>query len=913
MNMLSRYFFKTIKSQLLALSIIPIIILSIVLAVSYSLMQVNYISKINYDYGVTLTNNIGPACEFGILTGNQDFLESIAEQVIATSHAVNVTIYDENYQILLNRETEKPHKLPDSWNRISDNMDSKYYETENFTSFLSAIYSRPVDVYDDFDDIMESNNEPDDAIGYIKITLSKEATNTEKQQVYIASMIITFFAIIIFSMVALRYSNRLANPIRQLSNLTNKIEQGDLSSRSPLDGSGEVRELQFGINSMSDALLNSRQKMQQEVIKATSSFKKANDELENKNIKLALAEQSALDASKAKSQFLANMSHEIRTPLNGIIGFTKLLQKTKLTSIQSDYVNIVQRSSKTLLNIINDILDFSKAENGNLQIDKGSLNLHDLIDDVIKIVTPAAHEKDLILSYIIYQDVNPNIISDEQKIRHILLNLMSNAIKFSHRGSVEIRVSLDERRKAGEEQLLFSVTDSGIGINKESQQLIFKEFQQANSSTTRNYGGTGLGLPISKHFAALLNGDITIQSTLGKGSTFYVTLDYQIDKTVAPPVITTFLIGFKVLLQSDDQLTLFKLSHIVESLGASTTDDVSLDLFEQQIIQQDYALIVIACRQQQITNGKTAQQLHTINKHRPECKVLVLANSCNPELLNLLPHHPNSACISQPFTNHTFTLALQQLIGVDITPPTAISETAPTTTSNFSHYRILIAEDNPINSKLLIVLLEQFEIQPKLVVTGKQAVELCQKETFDLVFMDLHMPEMDGIEATILIKQTQPKLPIIATTADILANENNALINQGFERVLSKPIDENKLIACLNEWLPSDGTYTYQLLVQHFNGKKELADEMYQMLIKELKEKQPLLSLLWKEQQQEELRQLVHKINGSASYCGVTQLQAAAQALEIELKHNRLEQVPDKLEQLLAAITAILDENPQVV
>ncbi len=909
MNMLNRYFFKTIKSQLLALSIIPIIILSIVLAVSYSLMQVNYISKINYDYGVTLTNNIGPACEFGILTGNQSFLESIAEQVIATSHAVNVTIYDENYQILLNRETEKSHKLPESWNSISGNMDSKYYETENFTSFLSAIYSRPVDVYDNFDDITEDNSELDEAIGYIKITLSKEATNTEKQQVYIASMSITFFAIIIFSIVALRSSNRLANPIRQLSDLTKKIEQGDLTTRSPLDGSGEIRELQFGINSMSDALLNSRQKMQQEVMKATSSFKKANDELESKNIKLALAEKSALDASKAKSQFLANMSHEIRTPLNGIIGFTKLLQKTKLTPIQSDYINIVQRSSKTLLNIINDILDFSKAENGHLQVDKGSLNLYELIDDVIKIVTPAAHEKDLILSYIIYQDVNPNIISDEQKIRHILLNLMSNAIKFSHQGSIEIRVSLDEGEETGEEQLLLSVTDSGIGINKESQQLIFKEFQQANSSTTRNYGGTGLGLPISKHFAALLNGDITIQSTPGEGSTFYVTLDYQTDKTVPPPVITTFLTDFKVLLQSDDKLTLFKLSHIVESLGASTTDDVSLDLFEQQITQQEYNLIVIACRQQQITNGKTARQLHSINEHLPQCKVLVLANSCNPELLNLLPHHPNSACISQPFTHNAFTQALQQLTGASPPSSTETLEITGPVANDFSHYRILIVEDNQINSKLLTALLKQFEIEPKLAITGKQAVTLCEKESFDLVFMDLHMPEMDGIEATILIKKTQPELPIIATTADILANENNTLINQGFDRVLSKPIDESKLIACLNEWLPSDGSHTYQLLVQHFNGRKELADEMYQMLIKELKEKHPLLPLLWEKQQQEELKQLVHKINGSASYCGVTQLQVAAQELEIALKRNQLEQVPDKLKKLLTTITIILDEN----
>ncbi len=898
--------FKSIKSQLLAISIIPIITLSIILAISYSIMQVNYISKINYDYGATLTNNIGPACEFGILTGNQDFLESIAKKIIETSHAVNVTIFDEQHQVLVDIESEQSHQLPEKWHIIDNNINSKYYETEHFISFLSAIYSRPIDVYDDFDNIQEANDEPVSAIGYIMITLSKDASNSEKQQAYIASIAITLIAIIIFSIIAHINSNRIASPIHQLSTLTRKIEQGDLSTRSPLDGSGEIRDLQSGINSMSDALFNSHEKMQQEITKATASFKKANTELKNKNIKLAVAEQSALEASRAKSQFLANMSHEIRTPLNGMIGFAKLLQKTNLSPIQSNYISIVQRSSHSLLNIINDILNFSKIENGNVHVDKTSVNLYDLIDNVINIVTPSAHEKDLILSYIIYDDVTPNIISDEQKIHHILLNLVSNAIKFTHHGSIEIRVSRDKEEESGEQKLLFSVTDSGIGIDKKNQQLIFEKFQQADTTTTRDYGGTGLGLSISKHFAELLNGDITLESSLGNGATFHVTLDYQPDTKATLPTTEKFLNDYNILLHSDHKLTLFKLSHTLESLGARVEHEISTIAFNQRIAEQPHDLIIIACRQQQLLSGEIAQQLKTVHTQQPECKTLVLINSCNPKLLNRLPCQLNSISISQPYTYKALIQALQQLVGSHTQPSPEITETEAVSNPTLNH--VLIAEDNLINSTLLIALLKQFRIEATLAETGKQAVELCNEERFDLIFMDLHMPEMDGLEATALIKHERPDLPIIATTADILANANNALINQGFDAVIEKPIDEQKLIACLEKWLAKEQNNTYQALMQHFNGKQKIADEMYKMLIKELSDQQPRLQSLWDNQQLQALLQLVHKLNGSASYCGLTSLQEAAQTLEITLKQQQLNRVPDELDRLLNEIAAILKE-----
>ena len=235
--------------------------------------------------------------------------------------------------------------------------------------------------------------------------------------------------IIIFSIISSLTSNRIALPIKRLSAIVGEIKHGNLESRAELDATGEILDLQKGINSMSETLQHSRETMKSEIQKATESLQNANRELAKKNIKLVIAEKTAVDASHSKSQFLANMSHEIRTPLNGIIGFTDFLKKTELSIDQREQLDIIDSCSKSLLNIINDILDFSKAESGNLQVNNEPLNLNNLIDEIINITTPDAHQKDLIIGYVIYDDVNPNIISDEQKIHHILVNLISNAIK----------------------------------------------------------------------------------------------------------------------------------------------------------------------------------------------------------------------------------------------------------------------------------------------------------------------------------------------------------------------------------------------------------------------------------------------------------------------------------------------------
>ncbi len=903
--------FKSIKSQLLAISIIPITVLSVILSISYSLIQVNYINKIHKDYGITLVKNIGPSCEFGILTGNEEFLYSITNTIIESSHAVSVTIYDGNYKKLVDVGQQASHRLPKDWESIDGEGDTRLFETDKHTSFFAPIYSSSVDIYDDFQDSIYNDSSLDNAIGYIEITLSKSAVNDEVDQVYIASLLITLSGVLIFAIISLVISNKIANPIRKLSSLVAKIKEGDLVTRSPLDATGEIRDLQNGINSMSSALFNSRENMQEEIDKATKSFKDANEELERKNVELSVAQQTALDASKAKSQFLANMSHEIRTPLNGILGFIQLLEKSQMGATEKEYVHIIQNSGETLLEIINDILDFSKAESGNLKVYNAPLNLQYLLDDVIKILTPSAHEKDIIISYIIYEDVTPHIISDAQKIRHILTNIISNAIKFTKEGAVEIRISLDDEDSSSE-KLLISIRDSGIGIEEKDQELIFKPFQQADASKARSVGGTGLGLPISKHFAEMLNGTINIESEYGKGSTFNITINYHPDRSIEKPIIEKSLNSLKLLLHCDNPLTLFKLSHLTTEMGATVQHEEAHNAFNNRLTEKHYDIIILGCRQKEILNQKVEKSISFIRSLQPECKILILANSCNPEILTNIPKTEGLLTISQPFTEEAFRNALNELIN----PQNKLVEKTITNTEqhevNMSNQRLLVVEDNPINSKLLITMLKQFNIHPQLAESGSEAVKLTQEQDFDLIFMDLHMPDMDGTEATKLIKQHNPQVPIVAITADILANENNALYNNGFNGLISKPIDEEKLIECLNKFL-LHGTFSQTLnkILQQFNGKESLAAEMYQLLIKELKDKPVELPQLLNEKNYQELIQLVHKMNGSASYCGLKALQQAAEGLEVALKREQYSEVPTLLDELLIQITQILNEDAQ--
>src|SRR5690606_14220594 len=360
-------------------------------------------------------------------------------------------------------------------------------------------------------------------IGWLELELSHEGTLLRGYRSMFTSLMLIGAGLLITAMLALRMSGAISKPLHQIKAAVAQLRDGHLETRLPALGSHEMDELAAGINRMAESLLSAREELQQSIDQATEDVRQNLETIEIQNIELDLARKEALEASRIKSEFLANMSHEIRTPLNGILGFTHLLQKSDLTPRQQDYLSTIERSADSLLGIINEILDFSKIEAGKLILESVPFNLRDLIEETLTILGPAAHAKQLELVSLVYRDTPLSLVGDPQRLKQILTNLVSNAIKFTNEGTIVVRAMVEDER-SDRAQLRISVQDTGIGLTEHDLRALFQAFSQADNSLSRQPGGTGLGLVISKRLVEQMGGEIGVDSIPDEGSEFWLSL-----------------------------------------------------------------------------------------------------------------------------------------------------------------------------------------------------------------------------------------------------------------------------------------------------------------------------------------------------------------------------------------------------
>ena len=519
---------------------------------------------------------------------------------------------------------------------------------------------------------------------------------------------------------------------------------------------------------------------------------------------------AALEASRAKSAFLATMSHEIRTPMNGVIGLTGLLQHTTLDERQRQYVDGVHLAGEALLHVINDILDFSKIEAGKLELDSIDFNLVRVVEEAAELVAESARSKDLELLAYCSPELPLSLRGDPSRLRQVLLNLASNAVKFTASGEVVVRAQL-EGQTTGEVVVRFEVTDTGVGLKDTDRQRLFEPFSQADSSTTRRFGGTGLGLAISQQLVTAMGGELGVESGLGRGSTFWFTLPFQVapaDTALAPVRSAVGLAGLRALIVDDNQTNRLVLSGQLTAWGMhpDVTDngDSALTLLEEAAATDEpYALALLDLNMPDMDGLELAGR---ISRRKSLAGIELLLLTSVPDVT---AEEARANGIRARLTKPVQLSRLHAAIEAATQRPSAPRQvwSPPSATHpRGSRGHILIVEDNHINQLVAVAILEELGFSTEVAGNGREALASYGRHPFDAVLMDCQMPEMDGYAATQRIRRIEgrgARTPVIAMTAGVGAGERERCLVAGMDDYLTKPVNTNDLNAALSRWVPA--------------------------------------------------------------------------------------------------------------
>lgn len=598
---------------------------------------------------------------------------------------------------------------------------------------------------------------------------------------------------IILIIMAIIYSRKITDPLTKIARVASSISSGNFSDevdKDLLERKDETGKLSRAFNTMVENLRDNI------------------NELKEKNEKLKDAQMKAEEASTTKSTFLANMSHEIRTPLNAILGFTDILKETELEVLQREYIETVHTSGETLLALINDILDISKIEAGSMVFESIDFDLYYLIESILKMIRSKVQGRSIEVMYNIQDDMQSSFKGDPTRIRQILINLIGNALKFTEHGEIIIDVKLDkEDHGYSPRKILFSVRDTGIGIPEGQLEKIFESFTQADASTSRKYGGTGLGLNISRAFVERMGGRIWVESKVGKGSTFFFNLQLEeaeglIEKNIQP-VMSKQLAGTNIIIVDDNKNARQLLHKYCEGVGIVIMKSFVSGIEAMEWLGQAERLpdIVLTDIMMPVMDGYELIKRIRASEKTKALKVISVSSDVMVGKSKQAKIKGFNGYIAKPVIRNEFVSVIRTVIG-DQRKDGQIVTRHMAEEISLKGTKVLVAEDNEVNLMLIVALLNKMGCDVYTARDGREAANKVRGGAYDIVLMDVQMPELTGLEATELIRnEINTEIPIIALTAAAMKEDEENAFNSGMNDFLTKPINIGKLKQKIRYWI----------------------------------------------------------------------------------------------------------------